>query len=317
MATLNITVTTLPASASNNGYAAGYIAGDGTVFVHMPPSGSNYYRSADGGATWSTIAKPHVSCQSVGWNGTYFLSFNQFTDRWYKSTDGITWSNGTIPVDLFNSLFCWGGTRWVVGSQTSSTNEHLRSTDGESWTAFTVNSQNWMAQDVMWDGTRFCLVIQQQVSAPYDTYLWSSTDATTWNQDAKLNGASGDSANGLFFNGSIYLIANRYPNATYSTNRTSWSDATGAKRVLGRSGSFFVQYDAGSPDDWSISSSATSWTPITVNMTGAGSGVSWQAPYQVSATKFIATSGTKFGVFEVYDPPPPFWTNFVGTVEAI
>lgn len=318
MATLNIFTSTLPGSCSTSGST--HVAGDGTTFIVMPSNGSNYYRSADGGATWSTLTHPfpagsrfHNTCM---WNGSYFLI--TYNTLWGKSADGITWTTGTIASAVSTSMSAWSGTRWELGEAYSS-NQHMWSTDGETWNPVTVLGTDWMCMDVIWDGTRFCMVLERQNVAPYDTYMATSPDGVAWTQRGKMNVASGDDANHLFWNGALYLVANRYPVPAFSPDGITWTDCpTTAFDVIGTCGSNFVAQN--STTTFATSTDATVFTPVAVNLTGSGAtGFFWNwVPCQYGVGKFATVGNSnKFATFELYDPPPPFWTSLTGTREAI
>lgn len=318
MPTLNIVTSTLPGSCGTGGFSTP-IAGDGTVFIVMPNNGSTYYRSADGGATWSTIAHPftagnryHNAC---AWNGSYFLIiYNTF---WGKSTDGITWTTGTITGGSSESMLAWSGTRWALGESTSS-NQQLWSTDGQTWNSVTAISTDYMCIDMIWDGTRFCAVLEKQNSAPYDTYMATSPDGTAWTQRGKMNVASGDDANHLFWNGALYLAINRYPNPAFSPDGITWSNSTTSWGVIGVCGSSFVSQDT--TTTFSTSTDATTFTSIAVNVAGTGAtGFFWDwSPCQYAPGKFASVGNSnKFATFEVISAIPPFWTSLTGTREAV
>ncbi|MGJ3704651.1 hypothetical protein [Variovorax sp. AFSI2.2] len=319
MPTLNIVTSTLPGNCATGGYST-HIAGNGTVFVVMPDNGSTYYRSGDGGATWTSYTHPLPAGQryhnAVAWNGSYFLVV--YNTRWAKSTDGITWTNGTIAGGSSHSMLAWSGTRWVLGMTAYNTNQQLWSTDGENWNAVTVLGVNWLCTDVIWDGARFCMDVEQQFATPYDNYFMTSPDGVTWTQRGKMNVSSGDGADRMFYNGALYLVINRYPNPAFSPDGITWSNSTTSGGVIGTCGSDFVSQDTAST--FSTSTDATVFTSIPVNLGGTGaSGFFWDwKPCQYAPGKFACIGNSnKFATFEVISAIPPFWTSLTGTREAV
>lgn len=318
MTTLNIVTSTLPGACSTSGYSTP-IAGDGTTFIVMPANGSTYFRSADGGATWSTLAHPLAAFgaghNAVAWNGSYFLVI--YNSRWAKSADGISWTTGTIAGGTAHSMLAWSGTRWVLG-ETWTSNQQLWSTDGETWNSVTAISTDYLCTDMIWDGTRFCAVLEKQNTAPYDTYMATSPDGTAWTQRGKMNVSSGDDANRLFWNGTLYLAVNRYPNPAYSPDGITWSNAVAAVGVIGVCGTSFVSQDTTST--FSTSTSTTAFTSITASLGGTGAtGFFWDwKPCQYAAGKFaVVGNSDKFATFEVVSATPAFWTSLAGSRETV
>jgi len=103
----------------------------------------------------------------VGLNGDYNYS---------RSTDGITWTIGSLPVS--GSYYCaWNGSVFCAVKYGST--QAYTSTDGSLWTSRTLNAAyNWSS--IVWDGTNFIVIASNNVQTI------KSTDGITWSNGGSL-----------------------------------------------------------------------------------------------------------------------------------
>lgn len=126
-------------SYSAVGYSFRGLAHNGASTLIM--AGGNYYfRSTDGGLTWSKITYASgywVSC--VYGNGKFVMV--GMAGKVTTSVDGITWTAPATPLGLllFNDVQFANG-KFVA---TTSTNKIGYSTDGLAWSYTTVGSSSW------------------------------------------------------------------------------------------------------------------------------------------------------------------------------
>jgi hypothetical protein len=93
------------------------IVHNGTLFVAIKGSGSDYATSPDG-ITWTARTMPAFSHTCIGWSGTYLLVLSSTVDA-CTSPDGITWTSHTVP-NLNCKALAWNGA-WFVAVGTSAT----------------------------------------------------------------------------------------------------------------------------------------------------------------------------------------------------
>jgi hypothetical protein len=131
------TARTLPSAS-----AWGAIAWNGSEYLIVIQSSSSAITSPDG-ITWTTRTMPAAS----GWitlaaNNSIFCAFRQNTTEAYTSSDnGVTWTRRFLPVSANWTVLKWVNNAFFALGQGGTT--LLRSTDGISWFAYTVNSQTW------------------------------------------------------------------------------------------------------------------------------------------------------------------------------
>jgi hypothetical protein len=118
-------------------------------------------------------------CERIQWNGSSGspIWISDADDGNYsRSTDGITWTIETYP-STGTWYPAWSGS--IFCSVKYGTNVGATSSDGDSWTARTLNlSSNWSA--LVWDGTYFVAISSN------NTQVIRSTDGISWSNTGTL-----------------------------------------------------------------------------------------------------------------------------------
>ncbi len=141
-------------------------------------TGSNYIACANGGIWSSTngVDWPQIAAYApvthLCWAGSQFVGFNYYSNNYYTSPDGVTWTHGGSFADTPISL-CYAAGAVVVFDRTTTA---YTSTDGISWTVLTTTAP-LSASGVCWTGAYF-----YAVNDIGDAYR--SLDGITWATDA-------------------------------------------------------------------------------------------------------------------------------------
>lgn len=176
-------------------------------------------------ATWAMQNAPNTAVlewQAVAYkslaNGNWFMRQGgaASTANYYYSTDGSSWTTGTLPAASTRwRLLIAGSDRVVALRSLTTTGGAAYTTNGTTWTSANLPSGCTFYQGI-WDGTRFIAVGVRDATQD----LYYSTDGSTW-------GAIGvKRAVTIGFDGtSRYILAE---DTTASRTQTCTSDPTGA-----------------------------------------------------------------------------------------
>lgn len=183
-----------------------YNSRDGITWTQQTETGSNYsrmiwveklglfivgisdtstplcYTSPDG-ATWTQRTGTAASIRDLAWSPELSLAVavgtaSDGTGRARYSSNGTTWSNGTVPAGTDS----WRGVAWAPGLSLfcavgGGTNQVMTSTDGQTWTARTADpvGQTWL--DVEWSEE-----LSLFVACSSGGKLMSSANGTAWTE---------------------------------------------------------------------------------------------------------------------------------------
>lgn len=154
-------------------------------------------------------------------NGKFFGFGNNdgvTTTGYAYSTDGTTWSLGTLPSARDWGKAATNGTRIVVTCTDNTTFAY--SDNGTTWTSVSVLTT---INDILWDGTRFLAV-----GSPSGNNLAHSTDGASWSAIDIGSGFYGIGFDGIsrYLAGSINSTSTARRNTSDPTSAGSWSDQT-------------------------------------------------------------------------------------------
>jgi len=170
-------------------------------------------------------------------------------DVWYSSDFGLTWTQATDNASFLprehHSCCVHDGKMWLVGGYTTTYKKDVwYSTDGSTWTQATSASpwtKRYLHNTLSYDGKLWMFS-----GGIWDTWfrdVWYTTDGSTWKQatsTAKWSKRYGAAA--LVYDDKMWIIGGRDNISTpsyrydawYSTDGSTWTEATSNKSELGR-----------------------------------------------------------------------------------
>ena len=162
---------------------------------------------------------------SVCYGNGKFIAVARSSNKFAYSTDGVTWTEGTMPSTANWASVCYGNDKFVAISNGSSTFAY--STDGITWTQGTMPSeQRWFS---------ICYGNDKFVAMPFNTdssnIFAYSTDGVTWTQGTMPNSHWWRSV--CYGNGKFVAISYAQVNSSnssnifaYSTDGVTWTQGT-------------------------------------------------------------------------------------------
>lgn len=267
---LTLSVTTSPVAQKliNVSSTAGLYAGASISGPSLPVNAvvNRVVSSTQVEINASTVGEGSPDWTSVAYgNSTYVAVGSGFSDIAATSTDGATWTQGTMPFKADWTSVCWGATTGlfvaVASDRTYGCGYCATSADGITWTQRMLPSaQNWTAvasngtsyiivgqtaanaattagaysaDGVTWAATTMTSAIWKAVAYGGTRYLAvSSTTLSNWDLDGAgtwTNGAAMTSANyaGIAWNGTRFVaVSGSNTTCRYSTDGTSWSSGS-------------------------------------------------------------------------------------------
>jgi hypothetical protein len=186
------------------------IISNGTIWVAITTTTNQFYTSTDGGVTWTSRTTNGPVCGSyfsLAWNGTRFVCGSSIGQPYY-STDGITWTAGTVNNNGTVQMVKWTGTKFFAVNVNSSVTYISWSTDGITWTQ--VNN-SYMYGAVTHAGNNDNLLI-----IDYFGNIFRSTSASPVfiNPIGQLKSETGGSS-GMTFGDFIYSGGLSYYNGSF------------------------------------------------------------------------------------------------------
>ena len=178
---------------------------------------SNIMAYSTDGISWTQSTMPSSKAWvSVCYGNGKYVAVANSTTIMAYSTDGINWTQGTMPNGLSWESVCYGNGKYVA----SGTNNMAYSTDGISWTKGTMpSSQNWVS---------VCYGNGKYVAIAYNTNIMAySTDGISWTQGTMPISQRWYSV--CYGNGKYVAITggNNTSNIyAYSTDGISWTQGT-------------------------------------------------------------------------------------------
>lgn len=135
--------------------------GNGT-FVAVGPNGIAY---STNGINWTYSSNAPVSNYvSVAYGNNIFIAFSSSSGSSQYSSDGINWTNTTLPTNVTRGIFAED--RFIVIYDTN----FLTSTDGINWTTITNNQLNY-PQRIAFGNSKYVLAGFHDTSAMGNTFI--------------------------------------------------------------------------------------------------------------------------------------------------
>lgn len=250
-------------------------------------------------ASWSAGAMP------VSWiwkaatyapltNGSFF-AFGATTNTgtsttYYYSTDGDSWTSGSLPAAITP--------RWAIASSSrlvlapSGTTGYYTD-NGTTWTSTTIFSASAIAQDGLWNGSRFIFVSNNTTT----NGLVHSTDGASWTRYDMGNGAASIAFDGSSTYVAVLNSATGRINTTDITSSGAWSNITlpsaSAWTSVRYNGSIYVAAVENSTS-YATSTNGTTWTSRTLPaaMSGTGTAIRPRMVVKDGVFYYVNLSGT-------------------------
>lgn len=231
-------------------------------------SGTSSYAmvSVTNGTSWA-LSNLSAACTGVSHGLGRFVAVGGGSS--YVSTDGVTWTQYSLPTDQFRRVDYVGGLFVATGWTNFFVPRIATSTDGQSWTSRTIADSPATATP---EGTAYGggVYVMACRSVAGNNRVLRSTDGETWDQvNTPTNGwLSVAYGNGVF-------VCTRSAGATtrimYSSDGSSWTSAAGThtntlayNSVVFGNGIFLASADG---NTFATSSDGVTWTDRTVPVT--------------------------------------------------
>lgn len=190
---VNWTQRTTPAGISR--FWTGTWSSTLNLFVFFTFNSTNCVTSPDG-ITWTLRVQPHSFYRASIFAGGKFVAIGANQVPMCASTDGITFTAGSMPAAVYWLDVAYNGTVYCAVSNNNSPNAVATSTDGLNWTARTTPYNSFSA--IAWNGTVFCAL-----TAAGGNQSMTSPDGITWT--TRTLPFSYDWSRIVFWNNSLFV----------------------------------------------------------------------------------------------------------------
>jgi hypothetical protein len=218
--------------------------------------GSAYYTTASTDATTWTLrgnsTSPQFPVTAIASDGTSFVAVGN--GQYAGSTDGLTWTGGTLPVNA--NAISYGNSRWLAAGSSSST-----STNGTTWAAAVTAPATIFS--LCYGSGGFVGLTTGTTSSVFRT-----TDGTSWSTHSLPASAAWS---GVAFGGGVYVAVRSGSTAAFSSDGQTWSTANmpssrSWNAVVYAAGRFFAfGYNSTAA---AFSADGQTWTAITLPASG-------------------------------------------------
>jgi hypothetical protein len=213
------TLTTMPSARWQSvTYGADkFVAVSGTVNF---PSG--VVANSTDGITWTAHTHRAFAWRDVAYGDNKFVAVGYSTIESSYSTDGATWTQGSMPSSQYWKSVLYGADKFVAvaGGANITSSAAAYSTDGITWTSATMpSSRRWVS--LAYGNGTFVAVSGGGLSSNVSAY---STNGISWTQGSLPSSVLWQSV--AFVNNVFIAVAGRSSNVAYSTNGITWTGAT-------------------------------------------------------------------------------------------
>ena len=183
------------------------------IFNYKDVSSSFFAYSTDG-INWTQGTMPSKQdWWSVCYGNDKFVAVVNGSNTFAYSTDGITWTEGTLPSSQNWWSVCYGNDKYVAITYNS--NVFAYSSDGINWTQGTMPSnQNWYS--VCYGNDKFVAMTNGS-----DVFAYS-TDGIIWTQGTMPSKQSWYSV--CYGNGKFVAVSSSTDKFAYSTDGITWTE---------------------------------------------------------------------------------------------
>lgn len=199
---------------NNTWTGAAYNAGK---FVIVGGNNTSGAYSTDQGLTWTSTTLPHTLNYSLIYAANRFVSVTNAGNVTAYSSDGVSWSSGSLPTTQAWLGIAYGNGIFVTVGSTSAgaaTNLYATSTDGITWTSRTFPSSLAFV-DVTFGNGKFVAIASGGTPRV-------STDGITWtNGTLSMSGTES-----IAYGNGAYVAVSSNGQTAYSTDGVNWTKVT-------------------------------------------------------------------------------------------
>ena len=256
------------------------------VIVQYTGSGSPYYFYSSNGTSWSSTNSGTVNTLAVCWDGTYFNCLTYSGSSYSRSTDGSSWSSGSI-----SNASNWSGIAYGLSTFVASSRSNI--------VAYGANINSISTNVTIWSGSSMdgrvlfnpvsntFLVLNASVNT--STHYTSTNGSSFTSRTSPVTLATGSVANGLFF---VQGAGNTNTYYT-SSDGVTWTTRSTLPSTVAWYGFTYVNetYIAFGQGTTAYSSDGINWTTKSISITGSPSWPS-QPPSAVGNYAIYMTDGT-------------------------
>ena len=165
------------------------------------------------GITWTEMSMPAVGSWIVTYGDDKFVAVSSGDTNGAYSTNGINWTEMNMPASRSWNGLTYGNGKFVAVA--ASSDKGAYSTDGVTWTEMSMPASRDWASVTYGDG-KFVAVV---VDSLYGAY---STDGITWTEMSMPT--SGIWRRVTYGNGKFVAVASGNTNGAYSTDGITWTE---------------------------------------------------------------------------------------------
>lgn len=223
--TAGTTWTNVTATGAGNLLAVDY---DDGHYVAVSDTGTAI--ASTDAATWtpvtllsSNVTTDHLKAYAIGHLGTNFVAAGSVSPTPYTtsvgavatSTDGVTWTMGTLPAGATPIHGLIAGTRLIALGEAGAL---YASTNGQTWTALTPLNNGVGTLNAGVYGNN------DYVAVGDSGYIAFSTDSIAWEHAQVItSGGVGVNLHGVAWTGNLFVAVGDNATISTSTNGTTWS----------------------------------------------------------------------------------------------
>jgi len=250
-------------------------------------------------STWTQRVIPSATWTDICWNGTVYCAVANITGVSATSSNGISWSSGTMPTGLYAYKVIWNGTKFLAAGAPLGSFNTATSTDGISWTGGLIpygNGGDWL---LAWNGTIFCAIETNVGSVPATAV---SSDGITWTEGV----IASSTWTGVAYGNGVFVAVCTTSTSAYSTDGINWSYTNcgiGCLDIVFGNGIFVATQRNGSATTYSAD--GINWSSGVLPTSAFWGSIAWSGTYFMA----IAASRTSAGSVAAYSLDGINWTQ--------
>lgn len=241
---------------------------------------------------WIPSRLPNLlSWNAVTYGANKYVCVADKSDKYIYSSDGLTWTEGTLPVSTTNPSIIYAAGKFIIVTLDNEKNVNnnyslisLYSTDGVSWQKAYINNQisyslsTYLSKNnIVYSGDKFVVVT--------DSFSYASTNGINWSSSSIVTGTNKPSFRQVAYGDGLFVATTgrKTNDIAFSINGTDWVLTNVNWPVTGSSidtyisygdGKFIIKSDTNNdePSYVMYSSNAISWKMVEDNVSIGKSG---------------------------------------------